>query len=104
MGTFYRGRLKILLGQREAAVRDLSAAAKVVEGLVGKHPDIPVYRSFLGQTYMALGQLNTDPQKVAEWYRKAREMINGAVERSPENALVRKAITELDAVAKPLSP
>ena len=98
MGTLYRGRLKALLGQREAALQDLNAAAKIFESLVEKHPDIPVYRSFLGQTYTALGQLDTDPKKTAEWYRKAREMLVGALQRSPENAQDRKALADLDAL------
>jgi serine/threonine protein kinase/tetratricopeptide (TPR) repeat protein len=99
-GTLYRGRLKVLLGQHEAAAQDLTAAAKIFEGLVGKYPDIPVYRSFLGQTYVALGQLDADPKKSAEWYRKAREMLDGAVRRSPENAQDRKALSDLDALTK----
>jgi serine/threonine protein kinase len=102
LGTLYRGRLKLLLGRRDAAAEDLSAAAKVFEGLVGKHQDIPVYRSSLGQTYMALGQIAADPQSATEWYRKAREMLEGAVKRSPENAQDRKALMELDALTKPL--
>ena len=104
MGTLYRGRLKVLLGQREAAAQDLSAAAKIFEALVGKHSEIPVYRSYLGQTYMALGKLATDPQKAAEWYRKAREMLDGAVKRSPENFQDRKALAELDALTKVPNP
>jgi len=100
MGTLYRGQLKALLGQREAAAQDLNAAAQIFESLVGKYQDVPVYRSFLGQTYVALGQLDTDPKKTAEWYRKAREMLAGAVQRSPENALDRKALADLDALTK----
>ena len=104
MATLYRGRLKILLGQRESAAQDFTAAAKIFEGLVGKHPDIPVYRSFLGQTYMALGQLAIDSQTAGEWYRKAREMLEGAVQRSPEDIQIRKALAELDALTKVPTP
>ncbi len=104
MGTLYRGRLKVLLGQSETAAQDFGVAAKIFEGLVGKHPDIPVYRSFLGQTYMALGQLDTDSQKLAEWYRKAREALDGALQRSPENAQDRKALADLDALTKVSKP
>jgi tetratricopeptide (TPR) repeat protein len=103
-GTLYRGRLKALLGQREAAAADLSAAAKIFEGLVGKHPDIPVYRSSLGETYMALGQLEASPPKAAEWYSKAREMLEGAIQRSPENFQYRQAKIELDALTKMPKP
>jgi tetratricopeptide (TPR) repeat protein len=99
--TLYRGRLRALLGQREAAAQDFTAAAKIFEGLVGKFQDIPVYRSFLGQTYMALGQLDAESPKKAEWYRKAREMLAGALRRSPENAQDRKALANLDALMGP---
>jgi hypothetical protein len=92
--------LKALLGQREAAATDLSAAKKILEGLVGKHQNIPVYRSSLGETYMALGQLEASPPKAAAWYRKAREMLAGAIERSPENFQFRQAKLELDALTK----
>jgi tetratricopeptide (TPR) repeat protein len=102
--TLYRGRLKALLGQREAAAQDLNTAARIFEGLVGKFQDIPVYRSFLGQTYTALGQLDTDSRKKAEWYRKSREMLDGALQLSPENAQDRKALADLDALTKVPNP
>jgi tetratricopeptide (TPR) repeat protein len=102
--TLFRGRLHTLLGQREQAAQDLGAAATIFEGLVGKYPDIPVYRSFLGQTYTALGQTAADPQKAAEWYRRAREMLDGAVQRSPENFQDLRTLTELDALTKRLKP
>jgi tetratricopeptide (TPR) repeat protein len=98
MGTLFRGRLKALLGQPEAAVQDLNAAARIFEGLVGKYPDVPGYRSYLGQTYTALGRLDRDPVAAAGWYRKAHEMLAGAVRRSPENVLDRQLLTELDAL------
>jgi serine/threonine protein kinase/tetratricopeptide (TPR) repeat protein len=104
MATLYRGRLKALLGQREAAVQDLNAAAKLFESLVGKYQNVPVYRSFLGQTYTALGQLDTDSKKTTEWYRKARAMLSAAVQRSPENTLDRKALADLDALIKVPKP
>jgi tRNA A-37 threonylcarbamoyl transferase component Bud32 len=102
--TLYRGRLKALLGQRDAAAQDLAAAAQIFEGLVGKYPDIPLYRSFLGQNYTAVGQLDADPRQAAEWYRKAREMLDGAVKQSPENFQDRKALMELDGLTKRLKP
>jgi hypothetical protein len=58
----------------------------------------------LGQTYVALGQLETDLKKQAEWYRKGRAMLEGALQRSPENAQDRKALADLDALAKSLTP
>jgi serine/threonine protein kinase len=79
----YCGRLKTLSGQRDAAAKDLSAAAKILEGLVGKQPEIPMYRYDLGRTCTALGQLAGDPQEAAGWYRKAREMLDAAVQRYP---------------------
>jgi hypothetical protein len=104
MATLYRGRLNALLGQREAAARDLNAAARIFEGLVQKYKDDPLYRSFLGQTYTALGQLDTDPKKATQWYRKAREMLAAAVQRSPENALDRKELADLDALTRVRKP
>jgi tetratricopeptide (TPR) repeat protein len=92
--------LKTLSGQRDAAAKDLSAAAKILEGLVGKQPEIPMYRYDLGRTCTALGQLAGDPQEAAGWYRKAREMLDAAVQRYPENALYRQAQKELDALTK----
>ena len=102
--TLYRGRLKADLGQREAAALDLNAAAKILEGLVLKFPDIPLYRRFLGQTYTALGQIDPDSKKRAEWYRKAREMLDGPLQRSQENAQDRKALGYLDALTKVPNP
>ena len=64
----YRGRLQMLSGQRDAAVKELSAAVKVLEGLVSKQPDIPMYRYDLGRTCMALGQCAGDPKEAAGWY------------------------------------
>jgi tetratricopeptide (TPR) repeat protein len=96
----YRGRLQTLAGQRDAAVKDLSTAAKILEGLVGKQPEIPLYRYDLGRTCTALGALAGDPQEAAGWYRKAREMLDAAVERFPENALYRQALKELDTLTK----
>ncbi|HVS39204.1 MAG TPA: serine/threonine-protein kinase [Gemmataceae bacterium] len=98
---FYCGRIKMQLGRREEAVKDLSAAAAIQEGLVGKQPEILVYRYDLGRTYTALGQLAADPQEAAGWYRKAHEMLDAAVQRYPENAQYRKAMQELDALAPP---
>ncbi|MFL5340941.1 MAG: protein kinase domain-containing protein [Gemmataceae bacterium] len=99
MGTLYRGRLKAIMGRPEAAGQDLNAAVKIFENLVAKFPDVPVYRSFLGQSYIALGQLDRDPMTATRWYRQAREMLDGAVQRSPENAQDRKALADLDALA-----
>ncbi len=96
----YCGRLKTLAGQREAAAKDLTAAATILEGLVGKQPEIPAYRYELGRTYTALGQVGGDPPEVAGWYRKARDMLDAAVQRYPENALYRQALKELDALTK----
>jgi tetratricopeptide (TPR) repeat protein len=94
----YCGRLKARFGPRAAAAADLSAAAKILEGLVGKQPDIPMYRYNLGRTYTALGQLAGDPREAADWYRKAREMLAEAVRRYPENVPYRQALSELDAL------
>jgi serine/threonine protein kinase len=94
----YCGRVKAMLGQREAAGKDLSAAAKVLEGLVAKQPEVPMYRYDLGRVGTALGQVAGDPQVAAGWYRKAREMLEAALQRYPENAEYRQALKELDAL------
>jgi eukaryotic-like serine/threonine-protein kinase len=100
VGNLYRGRLKVLLGRRDAAVQDLTAAAKIYDGLVEKYQDIPAYRSGLGQAYMRLGQLAVDPKEAAEWYRKARNMLETAAKRNPENVQDRQALAELNALTK----
>ena len=48
---------------------------------------------------MALGRAGSDPQEAAERYRKAREMLDAATQRYPENALYRQALKELDALS-----
>jgi tetratricopeptide (TPR) repeat protein len=100
VGHLYRGRLKILLGQRDAAAQDLTAAATILEGMVRKYPDIPAYRSYLGQTWTVLGQLAAGSPKAAPLYQKAREMLEGAVQRSPESFQYRRALEELDQLTK----
>src|SRR5262249_37650696 len=100
VGNLYRGRLKILLGQRDAAAQDLTAAATILEGMVRKYPDIPAYRSYLGQTWTVLGQLAAGSPKAAPLYQKAREMLEGAVQRSPESFQYRRALEELDQLTK----
>jgi hypothetical protein len=96
------GRIKTLTGQREAAQKDLSSSAKILEGLLAQQPDRPMYQYELGRTYTALGQAAPDAAAAAEWYRKARKALESAVERYPENAEYRQALTELDAAAKRL--
>jgi tetratricopeptide (TPR) repeat protein len=98
---FYCGRLRALGGQRDAAVKDLTAAAQIQEGLVKKQAQIPGYRYDLGRTYTALGQLAGDSQAAAGWYRKAREMLDPALQRNPENYLYRQAQKEVDALSPP---
>ena len=99
VASLYCGRIKMQLGQREAAAKDLTVAADIQEKLVGNQPEIPVYHYDLGRTYMALGQLASDPQEAAERYRKARKMLDAATQQYPENALYRQALKELDALS-----
>jgi serine/threonine protein kinase/tetratricopeptide (TPR) repeat protein len=103
VASLYCGRLKMALGQRDAAAQDLSAAATIMEGLSGKQPEIPMYRYDLGRACTSLGQLAGDPQEAAGWYRKAREALEAAQQRYPENVTYRQALKELDALtaAKP---
>jgi tetratricopeptide (TPR) repeat protein len=96
----YSGRLKMQSGQRDKAALDLSAAAKVLEGLVSKQPEIPAYRYSLGRVYAALGNLAATPPEAAELYRKAREMLEAAIQRFPENVPYRQALKELDGLVR----
>jgi tetratricopeptide (TPR) repeat protein/tRNA A-37 threonylcarbamoyl transferase component Bud32 len=99
----YRGRLNSLLAQRDAATRDLTAAAKVLAGLTEKYKDIIVYRYDLGRTYTALGKLATDQAEASRNYRLARTALEEAVQKDPENVHYRKALEDLNALpqAKP---
>ena len=72
ISTLYRGRLKILLGQSAAAAQDLKAAATIFEGMVKKYPDIPDYRSYLGQSWTLLGQLAANPSEAVQADRRER--------------------------------
>ncbi|HEX4590775.1 MAG TPA: serine/threonine-protein kinase, partial [Gemmataceae bacterium] len=92
----YCGRIKTRVGPRDSATEELTAAAKILEGLVGKQPDVPMYRYDLGRTYTALGQTAGDPQTAAGWYLKARGMLAEALRRYPENVPYRQALNELD--------
>jgi serine/threonine protein kinase len=98
-GHTYRGRLKMQLGEREAAGKDLAAARKILEPLVEKYREIPGYRSELGKVYTASGELADDSMRARDWYHKAREMLESAIKLSPENVQYRKALAELDALA-----
>jgi serine/threonine protein kinase/tetratricopeptide (TPR) repeat protein len=100
VGTMYRGRLKSLLGQRDAAATDLNAAAKILAALAEKYKDILVYRYDLGRSYIALGELASDPGEAAQWFRKARDSLQDIVRRNPEHFQYRKALEELDTASK----
>jgi hypothetical protein len=95
----YSGRLKVQDGKCVEAVKDLLTAATILEELVKKAPEIPKYRYDLGRTYTTLGQVSDDAQQANDCYRKAREMLDGALTRYPENAQYRQALTELKALA-----
>jgi tetratricopeptide (TPR) repeat protein len=101
VASLYCGRIKMQLGQRESAAKDLTTTAGIMERLVGKSPEIPAYRYDLGRAYTALGQLAAEPREAADSYRKAREMLNAAARQYPENALYRQALRELDALSGP---
>jgi serine/threonine protein kinase len=99
VASLYSGRLKVQDGKRSEAVKDLLTAATILEELVKKAPEIPKYRYDLGRTYTTLGQVANDGQQANDWYRNAREMLDGAITRYPENAQCRQALTELAALA-----
>jgi serine/threonine protein kinase len=96
----YRGRLESLLGQRDAAARDLGAAALVLTGLVEKYKDISAYRYDLGRIYIALGQVATDPTEASRAFGQARPLLEATVQRSPENVQYRQALNELNALTR----
>jgi hypothetical protein len=89
----------MLLSQMDAGAADLKSAATIFEALAGKYADVPAYRADLGRTFSSLGQLATDPETAAEWYRKARESLDGVAKQSPLNARYVQAMQELDALA-----
>jgi tetratricopeptide (TPR) repeat protein len=99
VAALHSGRLKMQAGKRDEAVKDLMAAATILEGLVQNATEIPAYRHQLGRTYTTLAQAADDPQQAKDWYGKARDMLNGAISRYPENAQYRQALTELAALA-----
>jgi serine/threonine protein kinase len=102
VASLYTGRLKLQLGQRDAAVKDVSLAAEIAERLAAKQPEIPLYRYDLGRALTTLGQLAGDPKEAGDRYRKARETLEAAQQRYPENATYSQALNELDALrAKP---
>ena len=98
VASLYCAKIEKLVGQDEAAVKNLLTAAPILEDLVKKQPAIPGYRYELGRTYTTLGQYAEDAQRAAGWYGKARQMLNAAM-KHPDNAQYRKALTELDALA-----
>ena len=86
------------------AAQDLSAAAKFLEGLVGKYPDVLDYRFDLGRIYTAQGELAADPGVASPYFLKARNMFEETVKRNPENVQYRQALGELDALTKASKP
>jgi tetratricopeptide (TPR) repeat protein len=104
VGLLYRGRLKLLLRQPDAAAQDLNSAAKILEGMVSRYPDMPDYRGYLGQTWTDLGQLAASQPDTAKLYQKAREMLKGAVQQNPEGFENRQALEELEKLAKAAKP
>jgi serine/threonine protein kinase/tetratricopeptide (TPR) repeat protein len=99
VASLYSGRLKVQAGQRTEAVKDLHTGAAILEELSKTHPEIPMYGYELGRTYTTLGQVSDDPHQARDWYRKAREMLDDAARRYPENVHYRKALKELEALA-----
>jgi tetratricopeptide (TPR) repeat protein len=99
VACLYAGRLKHQAGKRGEAVTDLLTAAAILEGLVKTQPAIPSYHYELGRAYTSLGQVADDAHKAKDWYRKAREELDGATARYPENAQYRRALAELNAIA-----
>ena len=99
-GTLLRGRVRMLLGQRAAAAQDLAAAAKILDGLVEKYPDILDYRFDLGRTYTAQGELAANAEEATPFYRQARTLLEETVKRNADNVQYRQALDDLDALTK----
>ena len=99
----YRGRLNSLLAQRDAATLDLTAAAKILNGLAEKYKDIIVYRYDLGRTYLVLGKLATDQAEASRNFGLARTALEEVAQKDRENVHYRKALEELNSLqpAKP---
>ena len=104
VARLYRARVNVLLEERGTAKEDLDAAARLLDGLIAKYPEYPDYQRDLGRVYKSLGDLATDDGEAAEWYKKARGLLEGARNRVPENIHFRRAAEELDTVKKSARP
>jgi tRNA A-37 threonylcarbamoyl transferase component Bud32/tetratricopeptide (TPR) repeat protein len=98
VARLYRARINVVLDDRGAAKEDLGAAVKLLVGLVAKYPEYPDYQRDLGRAYKTLGDLAADDREVARWHAKARDLLEAALKRVPENIHFRRAAEELNAV------
>jgi serine/threonine protein kinase/tetratricopeptide (TPR) repeat protein len=94
-GTLHRGQLQVLLGRRDLAAQDFEAATKIFDGLSGKFVDVPIYRSYLGQTHLAMGKIAEDPKQAALSFTKARTMLEAVLKQNPDRFEDREVLAEL---------
>ena len=99
VASLYCGRIKMQLGQREAAAKDLTVAADIQEKLVGNQPEIPVYHYDLGHTYVALGAAGFGPAGGRRTLSQGPEDARCSDAAVPRDALYRQALKELDALS-----
>jgi eukaryotic-like serine/threonine-protein kinase len=93
-----RGELHAAQAQPGPGGADLNKARELLENLIRFYPDIPDYRGLLGRTCTALGRLAAaagDAPGAADWFRKAKVVLDGASKRDPDNVFHRRAADEL---------
>jgi hypothetical protein len=79
----------------------------MLEKLVGEFPDLPGYRSLLGQTYLTLGRLEAargNAPRATDWLAKSRDAYRAALDRAPDSALDRRGLGEIEAELKRVTP
>jgi serine/threonine-protein kinase len=95
-----RGELRADGGRADAAREDFEKSRQLLEEWVKEFPDLPGARGDLGRTYAGLGRLARLAGNQAEadrWFAEAVAALDGAVERSPDNARDRRSLEEVRA-------
>jgi tetratricopeptide (TPR) repeat protein len=95
-----RGRIRVAQGLHKQAEDDFQMSVSLLEKVVAALTYIPDYRSHLGETYGALGRLalaRGDPERAAYWLQKAKEALGEALRRAPGDAIIRRALDEVEA-------
>jgi serine/threonine-protein kinase len=100
VASMYLARIRLASGKRDEATKDLEAAVVALERLVAGEPRMSEYRYELGRVYTTRGQTAATPREAAEWYGRAREMLDASIAQYPENVHYKRALAELDAALK----